>query len=116
MAYSICPPTPRRGALLVDPSYEVKDDYDVLPRHLSKIARAWPVGVLMLWYPVLTDNRHRPMVRALNAGLPDVLIHEVSFPLARDGHRMVGSGLAIVNAPWGLDAELTTLAGKFAQL
>ena len=27
LALSLAPPTPRRGLLLIDPSYEVKDDY-----------------------------------------------------------------------------------------
>lgn len=116
MAYSMCPPTPRRGLMLVDPSYEVKDDYMNMPRHFAKIAKIWPVGVLMLWYPILTDMRHRGMLRALQTALPDALNHEVRFPPARDGHRMVGSGLFVVNPPWGLDAELGTLATKFAQL
>ncbi|PVA07116.1 23S rRNA (adenine(2030)-N(6))-methyltransferase RlmJ [Thalassorhabdomicrobium marinisediminis] len=116
MAYSLCPPTPRRGLLLVDPSYEVKSDYTDLPRHLARIARIWPVGVLMLWYPILTDERHRGMVRALTAALPDALRHEVRFPPAREGHKMVGSGLFVVNAPWGLDGALKALSDRFAAL
>ena len=31
-ALSILPPTPRRGMLLIDPSYEIKTDYEDLPR------------------------------------------------------------------------------------
>jgi len=116
MAYSQCPPTPRRGMMLVDPSYEVKADYMDIPRHLTKIAKVWPVGVLMLWYPILVDQRHRGMTRALRANLPDALFHEVAFPPAREGHGMVGSGIMIVNAPWGLDGELAELSAKFATL
>jgi len=116
MAYSQCPPTPRRGMMLVDPSYEVKDDYRDIPRHLIKIAKIWPVGVLMLWYPILVDQRHRGMIRALREGIPDALFHEVSFPPAREGHRMVGSGLMVVNAPWGLSDELARLGENFATL
>jgi len=116
MAYSQCPPTPRRGLMLVDPSYEVKDAYMAMPRHFAKIARVWPVGVLMLWYPILTDMRHRGMVRALQAALPDGLTHEVRFPPARGGHGLTGSGLFVVNPPWGLEGELSRLDGLFAQL
>lgn len=116
MAYSQCPPTPRRGMMLVDPSYEVKADYMDIPRHLTKIAKVWPVGVLMLWYPILVDQRHRGMTRALQASLPDALFHEVGFPPARTGHGMVGSGVMIVNAPWGIEDELAILSDKFSQL
>lgn len=116
MAYSQCPPTPRRGMMLVDPSYEIKDDYRDIPRHLTKIAKIWPVGVLMLWYPILVDQRHRGMVRALRNDIPQAMFHEVAFPPARDGHRMVGSGLMVVNAPWGLEDELARIGALFAKI
>ncbi|MEL7184226.1 MAG: 23S rRNA (adenine(2030)-N(6))-methyltransferase RlmJ, partial [Pseudomonadota bacterium] len=45
---------------------------------------------------------HRPMLATLTAALPDAMQHEVRFPPARDGHGMVGSGMFIVNPPWGL--------------
>lgn len=115
MAYSLCPPTPRRGLMLIDPSFEVKDDYMAIPRHITKLAKIWPVGVIVLWYPILTDMRHRGMLRALQTALPDALTHEVRFPPARDGHRMIGSGLFVVNAPWGLDDALEALGGMFNQ-
>jgi 23S rRNA (adenine2030-N6)-methyltransferase len=116
MAYSMCPPSPRRGLLLIDPSYEVKDDYVAMPNHLAKIAKIWPVGVLMLWYPILTDARHRTMKSAILRNLPDAFNHEVYFEPAREGHRMVGSGLVVVNAPWGLDDEMANLTNHFAKL
>ena len=116
LAYSVCPPTPRRGIMVVDPSYEVKDDYEAVPRHLAKIAKIWPVGVLVLWYPILTDARHKGMLRALTNAAPDGLRHEVTFPPAREGHRMIGSGLFVVNAPWGLQEMLDALAAKFTAL
>lgn len=116
LAYSVCPPTPRRGILMVDPSYEVKDEYTSIPQHFAKIAKSWPVGVLVLWYPILTDARHKGMLRALSNHFTDALRHEVRFPPARDGHRMIGSGLFVVNAPWGLPDMLNDLGKKFSAL
>ena len=116
LAYSVCPPTPRRGILVIDPSYEIKDEYTSIPQHLAKIAKSWPVGVLFLWYPILTDSRHKGMLRALSHSFPDALRHEVTFPPARDGHRMVGSGLFVVNPPWGLSDMLDDLAKKYTTL
>ena len=56
------------------------------------------------------------MKSAIMHSLPDALNHEVYFEPAREGHRMVGSGLVVVNAPWGLDGELAKLADHFAKL
>lgn len=114
MAQAVCPPEPRRGLMLIDPSYEIKSDYDAIPRHIAKLHRKWNVGVIALWYPILTSTAHAQMVRALlDQNLPDVLHHEVTFPPVRDGHRMTGSGMFIVNAPYGLDAEAKSLSKIF---
>ena len=103
MAQSICPPTPRRGMLLIDPSFEVKSDYLTIPEFVRQIHRKWNVGVIALWYPILADNRHVPMLVALkHAGFKDVLRHEVKFTALRAGHGMIGSGMFIVNPPYGL--------------
>lgn len=102
MAQAVCPPQPRRGLLLIDPSYEVKADYAAIPRQIAQLTRKWNVGVILLWYPVLTDARHLPMLTALSATFPDALRSEVGFAPARPGHAMIGSGLWALNAPYGL--------------
>ena len=117
MAQAVCPPTPRRGLLLIDPSYELKSDYDLIPGQIAKLHRKWNVGVIALWYPILKDQSHLPMLTALGfQNLPKVLRHEVRFPAAREGHRMIGSGMFIVNAPWGLTEEAKRLSDCFSKL
>jgi 23S rRNA (adenine2030-N6)-methyltransferase len=116
LAQAITPPTPRRGLMLIDPSYEVKADYEMIPRQMAALHAKWNVGILILWYPILRGGSQGPMVRALEAAFPDGLKHEVRFPPARDGHRMEGSGLFIVNAPYGLDGELAALTRRFQAL
>lgn len=116
LAMSMTPPTPRRGLLLCDPSYEVKADYADIPDFFRKIHRRWPVGVLVLWYPILVDRRHVPMVEALIAGIPDGVAHEVAFPPARPGHGMVGSGLFVVNPPYGFADAAKALSKRFDTL
>ncbi|WP_041527349.1 23S rRNA (adenine(2030)-N(6))-methyltransferase RlmJ [Paracoccus aminophilus] len=116
MANALCPPMPRRGLLLIDPSFEVKADYDRIPRFIGQIARKWNVGVIALWYPLLADARHGPMLKALQVAFPEALRHEVQFPPARPGHGMVGSGMFVVNPPFGIDEETRRLDAIFAGL
>jgi 23S rRNA (adenine2030-N6)-methyltransferase len=116
LALALTPPTPRRGLMLIDPSYEVKADYDAIPRHMAAIHRKWNVGLLILWYPILIGAAHGPMLRALAEAFPEGLRHEIRFPPLRDGHRMEGSGLFIVNPPYGLAEELAALASRFRTL
>lgn len=114
MLGAITPPTPRRGLCLIDPSYEIKDDYIAIPKVIAKVHRKWPVACIMLWYPQLRDNRHSGMLAAL-AGL-NGMTHEVSFPPAREGHGMIGSGLYVINPPYGFDAAAKELAAVFDRI
>ena len=56
------------------------------------------------------------MTRALLDAIPDATLHEVRFPPARQGHGMVGSGMFVVNAPYGFDIEAGRLSAKFKTL
>jgi len=116
MALSRSPPEPRRGLLLIDPSYEVKTDYDRIPDVLAQLHRKWNVGVLMLWYPVLASGLQTGMARTLRATFPEAFAHEVAFAPARPGHGMTGSGVFVVNAPWGLSKEAERLSGLFRRI
>ncbi len=117
MALALTPPEPRRGLMLIDPSYEVKSDYAAIPKLIGDVHRKWNVGVIALWYPILMDHRHKPMVEMLTAAdFPKALRHEVRFPPARDGHGMIGSGLFILNTPFGTETEATRLSRFFGQL
>lgn len=115
-AFALCPPMPRRGLLLIDPSYEIKEDYTAIFRHIAKLHRAWNVGIIALWYPILTNGAHVPMLDALTAQHPDALRHEVRFAPARPGHGMVGSGMFVLNPPYGLGDEAKWLAAQYAKL
>ncbi|MBR3370329.1 MAG: 23S rRNA (adenine(2030)-N(6))-methyltransferase RlmJ [Rhodobacteraceae bacterium] len=115
MALSICPPTPRRGVLMIDPSYEVKEDYARLPKLLGDLRRKWNVGVLMLWYPVLQAGLHGPMLARIGQDHPDAAVFEIGFAPVRKGHRMVGAGLVVLNPPWGMAQEAQRVKALLAQ-
>ena len=115
MALALCPPTPRRGLMLIDPSYEVKADYDRIPKILAQIARKWNVGVICLWYPILASNPHIPMLTDLTQTFPAALRCDLRFPPARDGHGMTGSGMFVINPPFGLAEEAARSISLFAR-
>ncbi|MCW1933603.1 23S rRNA (adenine(2030)-N(6))-methyltransferase RlmJ [Pararhodobacter zhoushanensis] len=112
----LTPPTPRRGMLLIDPSFETAGDYDGMARYIGLVARKWNVGIIALWYPILSDGRHKPMLSALVEAHQGALRHEVRFPPAREGHGMIGSGLFVINPPWGLSEEAARVAAVFGSV
>ncbi len=108
---AVLPPQPRRGLVLIDPSYEMKDDYRRVIAGLKEGIERFPGGTYMLWYPRLQ--------RPESAQLPDKLkrlpaaswLHvslSVQTP-SPEGFGMHGSGLFIINPPWQLADQLKSL-------
>ena len=96
---SLSPPKPRKGLVLVDPSYEIKTEYAQVAEFTHKLMAKWPEASLMIWYPILPAGRHEELIAGLKLKF---IRHEVSFSL-KDGEGMTGSGLVLVNAPYGAD-------------
>lgn len=98
---ALAPLAPRRGLVLIDPSYEVKSDYAAAADFARRLIAKWPQATLLIWHPLLPEGRHAALIDGLRA-LP-VLRDEVAFarPPARG---MTGSGLALVNPPHGAAA------------
>jgi 23S rRNA (adenine2030-N6)-methyltransferase len=99
---ALAPPEPRRGLVLVDPSYEVKHEYAAVAAFVRRLLRRWPEAVLLVWYPLLATGRHAELIAGLR-GLK-VLRDEVAIAGATTG--MTGSGLLLVNAPHGAGRAL----------
>lgn len=119
LAQSVIPPDPKRGLILIDPSYEVKEDYTRIPRQIAALHRKWNIGVICLWYPILggpSAELQQKMLAELTAAHPEALRHDLDFGAARAGHRMTGSGLFILNPPYGLAPELDEIAAIFTKL
>jgi 23S rRNA (adenine2030-N6)-methyltransferase len=104
---ALAPFRPRRGLVLVDPSYEVKDEYAAAAAFVRALMAKWPEAAVMVWYPILPAGRHRELLAGLAA--LRTAVAEVAFdpPPARG---MTGSGLALVNAPHGAGAALAAAA------
>lgn len=98
-ALALSPPEPRRGLVLIDPSWEVKADYDRAPEFVARLRARWPEAVVLVWYPVLPDRRHARMRAAFEAA--GATIAEAAVAPLRPG-RMEGSGLAGFNLPFGV--------------
>lgn len=98
---SLVPPPERRGLVVIDPSYELKNEYTDLPRQLEAAYKKWPQGTFMIWYPMLESLGHRHMLTAIRASsIRNVLVSEIRLDRApSESFRMYGTGIALVNSP-----------------
>lgn len=106
-ALALCPPTPRRGFLFIDPSFEVKQEYQIVVDFIKKIHRKWPVALIGVWYPILQSNYHKNMIsQLLDLQLKNTLINECQFEDPNTSKGMYGSGILLINCPFGLDDSI----------
>ena len=107
VAMARLPPRERRGLVFIDPSYEVKDDYQRAIDALCAMNRRFATGVYALWYPMVDRRSTESLKSALEAsGLRDVLEIELSLDTPGRTRGMTGCGLFVVNPPWTLATEM----------
>ena len=108
---SLMPPPSRRGLVLIDPPYEVKEDYRRVKATLADALSRFPTGTYAVWYPVLQRMESRELPGKLKR-LPckdwlNVTL-SVSAP-SPDGFGLHSSGMYVINPPWTLEPMLREL-------
>ena len=107
----LVPPPSRRGLVLIDPSYEDKNDYRYLELALEEALQRFATGCYAIWYPIIS--------RRESAALPDRmkkiaashtrswLQAELRVENAPGERRLQASGIFIINPPWTLEKHLS---------
>ena len=133
MLRALTPPQTKRGAVLIDPSYEESQDYADAADTILAVHKKWTNGIIMLWYPLLSHregeinsmlDRITEGARAVNQNIEiedlrlevfdkdehkEVSLEEFRASEGKNPPRLYGSGMLVLNAPWKL-AEETTAA------
>ena len=106
----LMPPPSRRGLVLIDPSYEDKQDYRYLETTMEEALHRFATGCYAIWYPCLS--------RRESAALPDHMKKiaatykrswlqvELRVENAPKERRLQASGMLIINPPWTLEKQL----------
>ncbi|WP_404983356.1 23S rRNA (adenine(2030)-N(6))-methyltransferase RlmJ [Cobetia marina] len=102
------PVTTPRVAVLIDPSYELKNDYrdvaDVVVETLRKSRHA----TIMIWYPLLPAGRQHDLLERLKKQSPAPMWRsELVIDSPEGDHGMYGSGMLVINPPWQFDRQFS---------
>lgn len=109
------PPPERRGLILIDPPYELKNETEQALKMLREGLKRFASGTFMLWYPLKADDvAERIKQGAAALGVPGILMCELRVREAFKGGGLAGSGLVIVNPPHVLYGELQMLMPALA--
>ncbi|MHA7777069.1 23S rRNA (adenine(2030)-N(6))-methyltransferase RlmJ [Roseibium sp. M-1] len=104
---SFLPPKEKRGLVLIDPAFEVTDEFDRMTGAVLKAHKRWPGGTYALWYPMKDMRAIRRMHDAFaDAGMRDVLTLDLNVGRSGPDTRMLGSGMTLINPPFTLADEM----------
>jgi 23S rRNA (adenine2030-N6)-methyltransferase len=112
------PPAPRRGLILIDPSYETRDDYGKVVAAVKDALVRFATGTYAIWYPQLARTEARLLPERLRHLKPKSWL-DASLTLrapGADGIGMHGSGLFVINPPWTLVESLQAILPYLVQV
>ncbi len=106
------PPEERRGLVMIDPPYESVDELKTMLQAFAEAYRRWPSAIYLLWYPIRSATQ-RSLVHARFEALriPKMLLADLAIHPDDAGLGLAGSGLLIVNPPYGADQFLREAYG-----
>ncbi len=101
----LLPPKEKRAVILIDPSYELKDEYEKVLEMLSDCYKKFPLGVYIIWYPVLKSKKSEKFIfNVLKKNYKNLSHVEMITDNLNNG--MQGSGLFILNCPWSIENDI----------
>jgi 23S rRNA (adenine2030-N6)-methyltransferase len=103
----LVPPPNRRGVILIDPPYELKEDYLKAVRTVVNGYKKFATGTYILWYPVVKRELVEQMQNAFTKSeIRNLTQVEYCQHADTEAYGMTGTGLFIVNPPWQLASQL----------
>ncbi len=104
------PPIQRRGLVLIDPPYELKNEYHDVIKNIKQAHKRFATGIYAIWYPVVSrHNTERFINQFKNAGIKNILRIELNIKQDSNEHGMTGTGMIIINPPWKLAQQMHNL-------
>ena len=109
-ALALLPPVQKRAVVLIDPSYEVKDEYRNVVKLVVDILHRMRGAQILLWYPVVERSDSERMIAALQrSDVRDLWQFELGIAPDQHGYGLTASGMLVVNPPFTLAGQLRTL-------
>jgi 23S rRNA (adenine2030-N6)-methyltransferase len=107
---SLLPPKERRGVILIDPPFEVRNEFADLAVAVHEAMARFAAGVYLIWYP-LKDEAAADRFVAEATARPGLEFLDVRLAISAPfpGLGLTAAGLLILNPPYRLRDELQIL-------
>ena len=106
----LLPPLSRRALVLIDPAYEVKDDFLQVVKTCTRAWKKFATGIYVVWYPVVERERIDELAsRFVNSGMRNIQRFELGLTADTAARGLTAAGLIVINPPWTLMERMSVL-------
>ena len=107
---ALLPTKNARALILIDPSYEIKTDYQLVIDAIKNAYKRMSSAQILLWYPVVDRKQTEWLIKKIcGSGVRDVWRFELGMEADTQGYGMTGSGILAINPPWTLADQMREL-------
>lgn len=113
------PPQIKRGCVIIDPSYEDKNEYEQTAKMFINAYKKWSTPAYLIWYPLLQDRETEIAIfkqniiatveKTNNTQDKKCLFFEIQLKQKEELtgiSKMYGSGMLVANPPFGLKEKM----------
>ncbi len=113
------PPKIKRGCVIIDPSYEDKNEYEETAKMFINAYKKWTTATYLIWYPLLQDRETEIAIfkqniiaaveKTNNTKDEKCLSFEIQLKQKEELQgisKMYGSGMLVANPPFGLKEKM----------
>ena len=112
----VLPPTLNRGIILIDPPYEISNEYTQIKHVLNKAVKRFKQGVYVLWYPIKSSEHQSYLKSIINQSQCPHLNLELKLKSHSIQQELIGCGMLILNPPWKIEETLTPICNYLQKL
>ncbi len=114
---ALLPPIEKRALVLIDPSYEIKSDYEKVIDNVCENYKRFSQGTYVLWYPVVDRSRINTIEKKLIAsGIRNIQLFELGLENDHPEYGMTSSGVIVINPVWTLWQAMSETLPYLAKL
>ena len=101
------PPKPARGLVLIDPPFEMADEFSKIFAAVKMALLRWPTGCYVIWYPIKNYSKVEHWITKMKELANNLLRVELSLvDRLEEDAPLAATGILIFNPPWQIEGQI----------
>lgn len=94
------PPKLKRGLVMIDPPFEVNNEFELILQALQQALKHWQSGHFMIWYPIKNQKAVQIFYLKLRSFKKPVFMIEFQLNHPAAVGKLSQCGIVLINPPW----------------